>query len=111
MWWANSKQGNPGLTELVNAHLEAAEPECRWCFAIDLQRVPGKILNTYRFPDSLLLHLKCPRCGKEFTSYSEGWSEDYLEGTISTLHPELSNRIDSKLLDQVHDLLFPEFLH
>lgn len=36
--------GKDNIKNLINAHLEAEVPECRWCFAVDMQRVPGKII-------------------------------------------------------------------
>ncbi len=102
---------NKVVVEITRAHLKANEPECRWCFAVDMQRIPGKIKAKYCFPDGLLLHLSCPRCGGEFTYYSEGWEEDYLKNIIMKLHPEFGCEIDKELLDRTNSLVFPEYLN
>lgn len=107
----NLKPDKNQIKELVKAHLEAEDPECRWCFAVDMQRVPGKIMATYSFPDGTVLHLLCPRCGGQFTFYSEGWEEDYLKNIISKLHPELGHEIDNKSLNEINRRLFPEYLN
>lgn len=98
------------IRELINAHLEAEEPECRWCFAVDMQRVKGKIIDQYNFPDGMVLHLSCPRCGGEFSYYAEIWEEDYLRNIISKLHPELGKNLEDKLFKEMNDRVFPEYL-
>lgn len=92
--------------ELIQVHLASPEPECRWCFAIDKLRVKGEIIAQYDFPDSMLLHLKCPRCNGEFTFYAEVWASTYLKERIEKLHPEG----DIELSDEIVDLVFPEYL-
>jgi len=57
------------VRQIIKAHLEEGETECRWCFAVDMQRIEGKVIATYNYPDSTLVHLSCPRCGGEFTLY------------------------------------------
>ena len=94
--------------ELIDAHLEAPEPECRWCFAIDRVRVKGEIIAQCSFSDALLLHLKCPRCGGEFTFYSEGVDDEILKGLIFRLHPELEGRLGEERFNGILRLLFPE---
>ena len=77
--------------ETLKAHLEALPFECRWCFAIDGQRVGGEVIDTYYFPDLQVVHLRCPRCSGEFTYGSEGFESSYLKERICQLHPELSD--------------------
>lgn len=95
--------------ELTNTHLEGWEPECRWCFAVDMYRVKGKIITQYDFPDATLFHLSCPRCGGEFSYYSEGWEGDYLRNIISKLHPELGGSLEDKLFKEILHRVFPEY--
>ena len=76
--------------ETLKAHLEALPFECRWCFAIDGQRVGGEVIDTYYFPDLWVTHLRCPRCSGEFTDVSEGYEQSYLKERICRLYPELS---------------------
>jgi len=97
------------IKELVKAHLEAEEPECRWCFAVDMQRVKGKIIAQYNFPDGMVLHLSCPRCGGEFSYYAEIWEADYLKNIIFKLHPELENNVADELFKEINDRVFPEY--
>jgi len=96
------------LKALINEHLEAVEPECRWCFAIDKQRVKGKIIAKYIFQDALLLHLSCPRCGGEFTIYAETWSKEYLNERIHKIHPEWKGEIGEEQFSEILDLVIPE---
>jgi hypothetical protein len=96
--------------KLLRSHLEAEEPECRWCFAIDMQRVKGKIVAQYNFPDGMVLHLSCSRCGGDFSFYTEGWSEDYLKNVIFKLHPELENNVSDELFKEINDRVLPEYL-
>jgi hypothetical protein len=106
----NGRPDRPDIHELITAHLEAPAPECRWCFAIDLERVPGRVLGTVRLSDASLVRLICPRCGCEFSFYSEGWEDDYLMKVISKLHPNQPHENHRQLLMQAHRLLFPEYL-
>ena len=94
--------------QLVEAHREE-ETECRWCFAIDLQRVKANIIAQHDFPDATVLHLKCPRCGGEFSYYVRAWGEDYLRDRILKLYPELQGRIDDNLIRERTDRMWPEF--
>jgi len=98
------------IAEITNAHLEAGEPECRWCFAIDMQRVKGKIFSRQAFPDASLLHLSCPRCGGEFTEYIEGWEEEYLINIILKLRPEWRGNLSEETLSRINRRVFPEYL-
>lgn len=97
------------IDELTKAHLEAVEPECRWCFAVDMQRVKGNKIARYDFPDAMLLHLSCPRCGGEFSEYIEGWNADYVMNILSKLHPELKNNLEEKLFTEINLRVFPEY--
>ena len=72
-------------------------------FAIDLERIEGEDISRHLYADALFIHLRCPRCGGEFTLYSPGWGEDYLKERIIKLHPESSHRIDNDLLKEIID--------
>lgn len=74
----------------LKAHLKAVPCECRWCFAIDGRRIAGEEIDFYSFPDLIVVHLRCPRCGGEFTYVSEGFEMGYLVERICTLYPQLS---------------------
>ena len=41
------------LNQLTKDHIEDGETECRWCFAIDLQRVKANIIAQHDFPDTV----------------------------------------------------------
>lgn len=100
---------NMDKDEIIRAHLVALEPECRWCFAVDMVRVKGEEINEYHFPDALLLHLRCPRCGGEFTYYSEGWDERYIRRVLSKVRPELASiSADDKRFEEIVNRVFPE---
>jgi len=43
----------------------------------------------------------------EFTNYSEGWSEDYVEAIIFRLHPELGNQVDEDIFNEIIDRVYP----
>lgn len=96
--------------DLIKAHLKAESPECRWCFAIDMQRVKGNIIGQNNFSDALLLHLSCPRCGGEFSHYAEIWEESYLRNIISKLHPDLGDNLTEESFREMNDRVFPEHL-
>ena len=96
------------MRELIRAHLEE-EAECRWCFAIDKQRVAGKEIAQYHFPDALLLHYSCPRCGSEWSVYSEGWTQEYLNERMYELHPEWKGNIGDEQAREILDLVVPEY--
>ena len=94
--------------ELFRNHLEQGVDECRWCFAVDLERVKGDEIARYDFPDATVLHFSCPRCGGEFSQYINGWSETYAKEKINKLHPELGGIISDKLFKEVNDrVLYP----
>lgn len=57
----------------------------------------------------MVLHLKCPRCGGEFSYYIREWGELYLKSIITKLHPELEGKIDDDLLGQINDRMWPEY--
>ena len=97
------------LNQLTKDHVEDGETECRWCFAIDLQRVKTNIIAQHDFPDATVLHLKCPRCGGEFSYYIRAWGEDYLRNIILKLHPELEDKINDDLIGKINDRMWPEF--
>ncbi len=91
------------LNQLTKDHLKDGETECRWCFAVDLQRVKANIIAQHDFPDATVLHLKYPKCGGEFSYYIRAWGEDYLRNIILKLHPELEGRIDDNLIRKIND--------
>jgi len=94
----NSKE----FDEAVRAHLEALEPECRWCFAIDLERVNGDVIAQYDFEDGMVLHLLCPRCGGEWSEYIRVFTGEYLRDRIRALHPELPRTaVDQKFAEAI----------
>ena len=96
------------IKNIVETHLGALEPECRWCFAVDLERVKGNEIARYDFPDATLLHFSCPRCGGEFSLYINGWGETYVKEKIHKLHPELGGNISDELFKEVNDrVLYP----
>jgi len=99
----NKKQ----MRELIKAHLEAEEPECRWCFAIDRKGVKGNQIAQYDFPDGMLLHYSCPRCGGEYTVYAEIFGRDYLKERIYRIHPELKDKVKEEQLDEIVRWSFP----
>ena len=97
------------IKQLIEAHREEEE-ECRWCFAVDLQRVKANTIAQFDFQDAMVLHLKCPRCEGEFSYYIREWSEPYLWNIISNLHPELEGRINHDLFNEINDRIWPEYL-
>ena len=97
------------VTKIIKEHLEGGETECRWCFAVDMERVKGEIIATSNYPDATLVHLSCPRCGGKFTLYFHAWGEDYLKNIISKLHPELEGRIDDNLFNEINDRVWPKY--
>ena len=96
------------IKKIIEDHLTEGETECRWCFAVDMQRIKGQVIATYNYPDATLVHLSCPRCKGEFTLYFNSWGEDYLKDIISKLHPEFKNKISNKLFREVNDRVCPE---
>jgi hypothetical protein len=84
---------NGSFDEMLQDHLGAVPFECRWCFAIDRKRVGGEIISDHNFPDLSVTHLRCPRCGGEFTYVSEGFERSYLLKRICTLYPQLASLI------------------
>ena len=94
--------------ELLRTHLEAVEPECRSCFAIDMERVTGETIAQYDFEDGMLLHLSCPRCGGEWSEYIRVFTGEYLRDRIRRLHPELEGRNVDQEFDEAIDRLWPE---
>jgi hypothetical protein len=94
---------------LTKAHLEEGIDECRWCFAVDFQRIVGKEIARYNFPDGTLWHFSCPRCGGEFSLYSAGYEKQYLLGMINKLHPELKGEVSDELFDLVNNRVLYDF--
>ena len=95
------KLNDKEVKQLTEAYLDEGITECRWCFAIDLERIEGEEISRHLYADSFFIHLLCPRCHGEFTLYSPGWGEDYLKERIVELHPELEDRIDNELLNDI----------
>ena len=82
--------GQNSFDEILEAHLGAVPFECRWCFAIDGERVGGEEIENYSFRDLQVIHLRCPRCGGEFTFASQGFEASYLRDRICQVYPELA---------------------
>ena len=95
------KLSNEKVKQLTEAYLDEGITECRWCFAIDLERIKGEEISRHLYVDSLFFHLRCPGCEGEFTLYSPSWGEDYLRERISKLHPELKDGMDNELLNEI----------
>ena len=96
------------LRKLINDHLEATEPECRWCFAIDKVRVKGKEIALHDYPDALLFVLECERCGGTFTCHANVASRDYIEERVNRLHPEMRGHLEKEHFEEILDLVMPE---
>ena len=93
---------------LTTAHLEEGMDECRWCFAVDLERAKGQEIARYDFPDGTLLLYACSRCGGTFSTYVPGWDELYVRSAITKLHPELNGNISEELFREVNGrVLYP----
>jgi hypothetical protein len=82
------------IKDIVKAHLEALKPECRWCFAIDMERVTGELIESFWFPDYYVQHLRCPRCGGEFTDVNPVYEMGYLKERLLRLYPHMSDIIE-----------------
>ncbi len=95
------------LRQLIKEHRENEE-ECRWCFAIDLKRVKAEVIDRQNLPDATVLHLKCPKCGGEFSYYIRAWGQDYIKERIEKLHPELAGHITEDMISIINDRLWPE---
>jgi len=89
------------LRKIIGAHLELGVDECRWCFAIDLERIKGNEIARYNFPDMTVIHYSCPRCGGEYSLCSNGFAEPYLNSIIHKLHPELGGIIEENHLNEI----------
>jgi hypothetical protein len=96
------------LKQLIKDHLEAYEEECRWCFAIDLHRAKAKLIDQYNFPDATIIHMKCDRCGGEYSYYFTVWGEDYTKQRIARLYPELEGEISDDMIVETNSRLWPE---
>ena len=99
------------VSQITRAHLEEGMNECRWCFAVDMERVKAKKIAQHDFPDAIVIHLKCPRCGGESSYYIRIWGEDYIRNVLLTLHPELETGIKDSLIREINDRVWPEFDH
>ncbi|MCK4828527.1 hypothetical protein KA005_73025 [bacterium] len=96
------------IRRITKVHLEEGIDECRWCFAVDLERVKGHEIARYDFPDAILWHFSCPRCGGEFSLCTDGWDETYVKEKIHKLHLELGGNISDELFREVNDrVLYP----
>lgn len=100
---------NNQFDAVLTAHLEALDPECRWCFAIDMERVKGEIIGRHNAPDAMLLHLSCPRCGGEWSEYIRIVGEEYLRDRIKRLPPELEGKNIYQECREALDRLWPEY--
>ena len=99
------------VRQLTKAHLEEGLDECRWCFAVDLERVKGLLFARYEFPDGCLEYRYCPRCKGEYSVYVPVWGEAYVKEHIVALHSGISGQIDQALFDHVNDrVLYPSNL-
>lgn len=76
-------------------------------FAVDLERVKGTLIAKYDFPDAMLLHYRCSRCGGEFTHHCPMWSSEQVEKITFRLHPELGNQVDEDIFDEIIDRVYP----
>ena len=94
----------------IQDHLKNQDLECRWCFAVDMKSVKTEVITQYNFPDAMVLHMRCPKCGGECSYYSPGWGETYVKGIISKLHPELGDKIEDELFEEINDRVFLEYL-
>jgi hypothetical protein len=99
---------NNEFNEILRAHLEAVEPECRWCFAIDMERVKGETIAQYDFEDGMLLHLSCPRCGGERSEYIHVFTGEYLRDRIYSLQSELKGKNVGQEFEEAIHQLWPE---
>ena len=77
-------------------------------FAIDMERVKGEIIAQYNFPDAMLLHLSCSRCGGEWSEYIRGFEGEYLRNRIYRLHPELRGPNGDEEFGEIIHRLWPE---
>lgn len=95
------------LKQLIKDHRENIG-ECRWCFAIDHKRIKAKEIAKQDFPDATVLHLKCDRCGGEFSDYFNIWGEDYIRERMAALHPEFVGQISDDEITAINSLLWPK---
>ncbi len=100
--------GKNKFDALLRAHLEALDPECRWCFAIDMKRVKGVEISRHDSPDAMLLHFFCPRCLGEWSEYIRGFEGEYLRNRIYKLHPELEGKNVDQEFEEAIGRLWPE---
>lgn len=94
--------------ERIQKHLENEDLECRWCFAVDMLSVKTEVIAQYNFPDAMVLHRRCPRCGGECSCYAPIWSEPYVKHIISKLHPERGGKIEEELFEEINGRVFLE---
>jgi len=92
----------------LRRHLETADPECRWCWAIDSERVVGEIISWTELPDASLIYLSCPRCGGSWSEYFTGFDGEYLRERIRRLHPEMTPDDVQRRFEESIDMLYPQ---
>lgn len=92
------------IKDIVEAHLGALEPECRWCFTIDMERVEGEPIDSYCFPDYFVQHFRCPRCGGKFTDVTPVYEMGYLKERILKVYPHLSDIIEKEFAQDQAEL-------
>jgi hypothetical protein len=95
------------INKLFKAHREANWEECRWCFAIDLQRVKAKEIAKYDFPDATILSMKCDRCGGEYSYYFRVRGEDYIKERMIALHPDIQGHVTDDKIRAINHRLWP----
>ena len=92
----------------LRQHLETANPECRWCWAVDGERVEGKGIAWTYLPDATLIYFSCPKCGGSWSEYLTGFDGEYLRERISVLHPEMTPDDVEQRFEEAIDRLWPQ---
>ena len=49
------KLSDEEVKQLIEAYLDEGITECRWCFAIDLERIEGEEITRHLYADSLFI--------------------------------------------------------
>jgi hypothetical protein len=65
-----------GMTDYRKAH------ECLGCYEFEGLRVRGEEFGIKHFKDSVVIHLKCPECDKEWNiliNKNPGWTKQFRE--------------------------------
>jgi len=96
------------LEQLINDHNKTDWEECRWCFAIDQKTVKARQIAHYHFPDATIIHMKCDRCGGEYSYYFRAWGEDYIKERIAALYPALKDQITDDMIVTINHRLSSE---